>query len=199
MQWQLSLSCFSSGSYWGEGFNNGMWSWAQRVWDTAYKMGQKAVDGIKAGTEEGSPCKTTIRSGQFFGEGLVIGIDMLGAKVQLAGYMMGLRAAQAVEDGIQNGNQNGIVPVLDMSDVYDSIGDFDDTYRPVIKPTLDMSDMDPSFMNMQAVVAHKAYAGHGDDADIQPQPTPTSFNFTQNNYSPKALSRVAIYRQTKNQ
>lgn len=32
--------------------------------------------------------------------------------------------------------------------------------------------------------------------------TPTSgnnYNFTQNNYSPKALSRIDIYRQTKNQ
>lgn len=32
--------------------------------------------------------------------------------------------------------------------------------------------------------------------------TPASgnnYNFTQNNYSPKALSRIDIYRQTKNQ
>ena len=29
--------------------------------------------------------------------------------------------------------------------------------------------------------------------------TGNSYNFTQNNYSPKALSRTEIYRQTKNQ
>ena len=42
------------------------------------------------------------------------------------------------------------------------------------------------------------YACYGEDE----QRTPTSgnnYNFTQNNYSPKALSRIDIYRQTKNQ
>lgn len=189
----------ASGSYWGEGLNNGMWSWADRIWKTAYNIGKKAVDGVKTATEEGSPCETTIRSGKFFGEGLVIGIDMLGARVQAAGYTMGMRAAMAVEDGIQNGNADGIVPVLDMSDVYSTLSDFDDTYRPVIKPTLDMSGMDPSFMNMQAVVSHKSTGTSSVDAGTSRTVSPTSFNFTQNNYSPKALSRVAIYRQTKNQ
>lgn len=189
----------SSGSYWGQGFVNGMWSWAQAVWQTAYKIGQKAVAGVKAGTQEGSPCKTTIRSGKFFDEGLIIGINLLGAQVQAAGYNIGMRAAMAVEDGIQNGNADGIVPVLDMSDVYNTLGDFDDTYRPVIKPTLDMSGMDPSFMNMQAVVSHKGYVASGSDTGDAAVSTPMSFNYTQNNYSPKALSRAEIYRQTKNQ
>lgn len=38
-----------------------------------------------------------------------------------------------------------------------------------------------------------------DDASREKTPTTTSYNFTQNNYSPKALSRLEIYRQTKNQ
>ena len=37
------------------------------------------------------------------------------------------------------------------------------------------------------------------NGDPNATPTGASFNFTQNNYSPKALSRVEIYRQTKNQ
>lgn len=194
-----NVDTYASGSYWGEGFVNGMWSWARRVWQTAYDIGKTAVDGVKAGGQEGSPWKTTIQSGKFLDEGLIVGIDLLGAKVQAAGLRVGLRAAQAVEDGIQNGNPNGIVPVLDMSDVCDSIDDFDATYRPVIKPTLDMSGMDPAFMNMQAVVSHKSSGANPVDAGASGTVSPTSFNFTQNNYSPKALSRVAIYRQTKNQ
>lgn len=189
----------SSGSYWGQGFVNGMSAWSQAVWNKAYEIGKKAVEGVKAATQEGSPCKTTIQSGKFFDEGLIIGINLLGAQVQAAGYNIGMRAVMAVNDGIQNGNADGIVPVLDMSDVYSTMSDFDDTYRPVIKPTLDMSGMDPAFMNMQAVVSHKSSGVNPVDAAVSETVSPTSFNFTQNNYSPKALSRAEIYRQTKNQ
>lgn len=193
------VSTYASGSYWGEGFVKGMSSWKSRVYQTAYEIGKTAVDGVKAGGQEGSPWKTTIESGKFLDQGLIVGIDLLGAKVQAAGRRVGLRAVQAVEDGIQNGNPDGIVPVLDMSDVCDSIDDFDATYRPVIKPTLDMSGMDPGFMNMQAVVSHKSIGANPVDVAASGATSPTSFNFTQNNYSPKALSRVDIYRQTKNQ
>lgn len=193
------VSTYASGSYWGEGFVNGMSAWKQRVYNTAYSIGKLAAQGVRDGGDEGSPWRTTIQSGKFLDEGLIVGIDLLGAKVQAAGQRVGLRAVQAVENGIQNGNPNGIVPVLDMSDVCDSIDDFDATYRPVIKPTLDMSGMDPAFMNMQAVVSHKSTGMSSVDAGTSGTVSPTSFNFTQNNYSPKALSRVAIYRQTKNQ
>jgi hypothetical protein len=37
------------------------------------------------------------------------------------------------------------------------------------------------------------------NGDSKSSNTGNSYNFTQNNYSPKALSRVEIYRQTKNQ
>lgn len=189
----------ASGSYWGEGFNNGMWSWSDRIWKTAYDIGRKAVEGVKAGTKEGSPCKTTIQSGKFFDEGLIIGINLLAARVQMTGYKMGMRTAQAVEDGIQNGNPDGIVPVLDMSDVYNTLEEFDGTYRPVIKPMLDMSDVDPAYMNMRAFVSHGSSPDSTTESSDPAATTPMSFSYVQNNYSPKALSRAEIYRQTKNQ
>ena len=189
----------ASGSYWGEGFNNGMWSWSDRIWQTAYDIGRKAVEGVKAGTREGSPCKTTIQSGKFFDEGLIVGINLLAARVQMTAYKMGMRTAQAVEDGIQNGNQDGIVPVLDMSDVYNTLEEFDGTYRPVIKPMLDMSDVDPAYMNMRAFVSHGSSPDSTNESTDPAVTTPMSFSYVQNNYSPKALSRAEIYRQTKNQ
>lgn len=189
----------ASGSYWGEGFNNGMWSWSDRIWQTAYDIGRKAVEGVKAGTREGSPCKTTIQSGKFFDEGLIVGINLLAARVQMTAYKMGMRTAQAVEDGIQNGNPDGIVPVLDMSDVYNTLEEFDGTYRPVIKPMLDMSDVDPAYMNMRAFVSHGSSPDSTNESTDPAVTTPMSFSYVQNNYSPKALSRAEIYRQTKNQ
>lgn len=193
------VSTYSSGSYWGEGFNNGMWSWAQKIWQTGYNLGQEAIKGIKAGTEEHSPSKATMRVGKFFGQGFVIGIDALATQVEKSAYTLGTRASSAIEAGVQNGVENGIVPVLDVSDIYGSMDDFDATYRPVIKPTLDMSGVDPSYLNMQAIVAHRAVGTTVDGGTTDGTVSPTSFNFTQNNYSPKALSRATIYRQTKNQ
>ena len=63
-----------------------------------------------------------------------------------------------------------------------------------------MSDVDPAYRNMTAVATAR-YSGY--DAKSGPQDTSVSggsvVNYTQNNYSPKALSSVEIYRQTKNQ
>ena len=99
----------------------------------------------------------------------------------------------------------------DISDVFSS--DFD--LSPVITPVLDMSDIqagagrlssmftNPS-LNIDATRNRAAMAfadntGHT-ATPTQATATPTQqFIFKQNNYSPKALSRVDIYRQTKNQ
>ena len=42
-------------------------------------------------------------------------------------------------------------------------------------------------------------SGYSETSKNVPTQEVNQFNFTQNNYSPKPLSRIDIYRQTKNQ
>ena len=68
--------------------------------------------------------------------------------------------------------------------------------QPVIKPTLDLSDVERNAGRLGDMLGSGQIGVNGANGEIQ---NGKVFNFTQNNYSPKALSRIDIYRQTKNQ
>lgn len=193
-----SVSTDSTGSYWGEGLANGVWGWSEKIWQKGYDLAKKLINGTKTGINSNSPSKEAYKLGEYFDIGLMNAVVAGYDEVENVAYVLGTRACDGLNDGIQNGIEGGITPVLDMSDVTDTLGDFDGTYRPVIKPTLDMSDVDPALSNMNAVAAYMGNRGGSDGAGAE-SPSPTSFNFVQNNYSPKALSRIDIYRQTRNQ
>ena len=82
--------------------------------------------------------------------------------------------------------------------------------QPTIRPVLDLSNIESNTSKLDAMLSRtkamsisasmnksKATANN-QNGKITPV-TGGTFNFTQNNYSPKALSSVEIYRQTKNQ
>ena len=83
--------------------------------------------------------------------------------------------------------------------------------EPTIRPVLDLSNvatgakrLNAMFSRNQALSIDRSMNRSTISSSDQNGETATSdsgntFNFTQNNYSPKSLSRVDIYRQTKNQ
>lgn len=73
----------------------------------------------------------------------------------------------------------------------------EDIYSPVITPTLDLSDISNNAGRINKMFNDPTIGTNLEDLPgIQ---NGKVFNFTQNNYSPKALSRIEIYRQTRNQ
>lgn len=93
-----------------------------------------------------------------------------------------------------------ITPVLDMSEVYDGLSEADTLYSPVVRPTLDMSGTDPAYANVSAVARYDSRSTNGYEANAESTAAQVGgVTFTQNNYSPKNLSKVDIYRQTRNQ
>lgn len=93
-----------------------------------------------------------------------------------------------------------ITPVLDMSEVYDGLSEADTLYSPVVRPTLDMSGTDPAYANVSAVARYDSRSANGYEVNGESTAAPVGgVTFTQNNYSPKNLSKVDIYRQTRNQ
>ena len=190
-----------SGDNFAAGFINAIGTHLQEAYDAAFKLGSEACAGLSAGIAEGSPSKLTAISGKYFDQGFIVAIDANAIYAAAAAYKMGYGAVESLNEGIQNGDVARVVPVLDVSDLYNQMEAFDGVYRPRIVPKLDMSGVDPAWSNMRAVASvksaqspsvayeHDSAAGGGYAA----------VNFTQNNYSPKSLSAVEIYRQTKNQ
>jgi hypothetical protein len=73
----------------------------------------------------------------------------------------------------------------------------------VIKPILDLSNVTAGAIQMKRMFDDAHVDGNvtvdGATDGTDASSTGNSYNFVQNNYSPKALSRIDIYRQTKNQ
>lgn len=173
----------------------------QKAAAAAAELAKSALGGLSTGIAEGSPSKLTAISGKYFDQGFIIAIDANSMYAAAAAYRMGHGAVESLNEGIQNGDVARIVPVLDVSDLYDQMEAFDGVYRPRIAPTLDMSGVDPAWSNMRAVATVKS-AQSPSGAYEQNSAAGGGYapvNFTQNNYSPKSLSAVEIYRQTKNQ
>lgn len=86
-------------------------------------------------------------------------------------------------------------------------GDIDT--QPTIRPVLDLSDVETGTSRLNTLFSRtqamsiSAGMGHTSGEEIQnggnAPGSGNTFSFTQNNYSPKPLSRLEIYRQTKNQ
>lgn len=138
-------------------------------------------------------------------------------------------AMAAIPSGGGNGEQSTFVPGSILSDssiwesgsssssIKDSISKtaqkIGDTLSkalsgsPTIKPVVDLSDVKSSvskintmFSNTQATsISSGLNSGKTVGKSSSASSGATTYNFTQNNYSPKALSRIDIYRQTKNQ
>ena len=184
------------GKYFVDGFAEGV---ELRTWvakKAAKEMAGDSADAAAKELDEHSPSKVTKKIGRYFSEGFAIGIeskadDAITAAHDLATYAKtGLSSAVAtIKDLVENGIDE----------------------EPTIRPVMDLSDIEEKTATLgamlsrnQAVTIGASMYASAREANIQngesTQPVGgNSYNFTQNNYSPKALSRIDIYRQTKNQ
>ena len=71
--------------------------------------------------------------------------------------------------------------------------------NPVITPMLDLSLIRRQIGELNSIMTNPAYGIGQNGGNMLSRDDAQTINFTQNNYSPKSLSRYDIYRQTKNQ
>lgn len=119
-------SFVSAGKWLGDGLVSGMKARESAVYNAGYRLGQKAVQGEKAGQASNSPSKLTIQAGKWLGEGLVIGMKAMGTKVYNAGHTLGNNAANSMSASISK------ISDAIMSDI---------DVQPTIRPVLDLSDV----------------------------------------------------------
>lgn len=183
-----------AGAYLVEGFADGISENTYRAEAKARAMARAAAEAAEDELDEHSPSRVGYHIGDFFGLGFVNAIGTYAVKAYNASADM----AKSAKTGLGN----AIAKVKDMID------NGVDT-QPTIRPILDLSDVEEKshrlntlFSRSQALTVSTGIAASRgqnlQNEDASPN-TGNSYKFIQNNYSPKALSRTEIYRQTKNQ
>lgn len=128
-----------------------------------------------------SPSRAFEEIGRFSDLGLANGLSKYASVVTDASTLIGDSALKTMKESMDK-----ITEILN-----------NDVNSPVIKPVLDLSDI-----SSNAGRINKMFDDQTIGANLEELPGIQNgkvFNFTQNNYSPKALSRIDIYRQTRNQ
>jgi tape measure domain-containing protein len=183
-----------AGAYLVEGFADGISENTYRAEAKARAMARAAAEAAEDELDEHSPSRVGYHIGDFFGLGFVNAIGTYAVKAY--------NASAEMADSAKTGLGNAIAKVKNMID-----NGVDG--QPTIRPILDLSDVEEKshrlntlFSRSQALTVSTGIAAargrNLQNEDTNPN-TGNSYNFTQNNYSPKALSRTEIYRQTKNQ
>jgi tape measure domain-containing protein len=163
-------------------------------------IGEKMVKSIKDKLGIKSPSREFMKVGEYSAEGLIRGLGEMSGSVEKASAKTGVAAVEALRKSL-SGFSDLVVRDVDI--------------KPVITPVLDLSSVRKEAGNIggmlggNSIAVDSAYlkartiassVASSQSAGLDESPTGGSvLNYTQNNYSPKALSSAEIYRQTKNQ
>ena len=199
----MSISIFNEiGANAGQGLADGITSKTSAIKDAAVKAAEEVAKAAKQTLDEHSPSKVLLKIGEFASLGLAKGIL---AKI----FAIGNASEEAAEVSVDV--MNGMVQAI--ADVLEDNPDF----QPTIRPVLDLSGVRDGFNQItqmfnerfklatyeRAMAASESFGGRTNVLDQTRRaedgtPKSNTYQFIQNNYSPKPLSRVEIYRQSKN-
>lgn len=185
---------YNAGKYLVEGFADGITANTYLAEARARAMAAAAARAAERELDERSPSKVGYRIGDFFGLAFVNAISDYVDKSYKAGTNMAAAA--------KNGLSNAISKIREFVD-----GEME--VQPTIRPVLDLSEVRSGAGQLTAILSrnqamkisssmNRETTGETQNGDGTPS-VGNSYSFVQNNYSPKALSRIDIYRQTKNQ
>lgn len=162
----------------------------------AARVAATALRTVKEKLKVKSPSRVFMEIGKYLDEGFAIGIrDYSGLVSDEAGIMA---------EGSLNSVQTAIQQLSGMLD-----GSID--LNPTITPTLDLSEINARSAALAGMFNGRQIAVQARSDEQQAEmmsqlgniiaeqnSEPRTMTFNQNNYSPKALSRTEIYRQTRN-
>lgn len=186
----------NAGSYTMHGFIVGMQSKENDIKAAARSMAIAAYNAAMAALNAHSPSRLFMEVGGYVVSGFAQGMENGIHTIKDSSTSMANTAFTAARDAISR-ISSAIDDGLDIN--------------PTIRPLLDLSDLESKTGRISTLLSdNKAMSisnslsrrgtseiQNGDVSDTPKQAA--SYNFVQNNYSPKALSRIEIYRQTKNQ
>lgn len=185
---------YNAGKYLVEGFANGITEYTYLAEARARAMAAAAARAAERELDEHSPSRVGYRIGAYFGLAFVNAIGDYADKSYKAGREMAVSAKDGLGKAI-----SGIREIVE--------GEIDT--QPTIRPVLDLSEVQSNAGRLSAILSRsqavrisadmeKERAGTIQNGDSSPT-AGNVYSLVQNNYSPKSLSRIDIYRQTKNQ
>lgn len=168
----------------------------RQVEAAAAKVAYTAISSAKNKLKIKSPSRVFEELGKFTDMGFAKGLRNYSGLAEEEAGNMATNSVSAVQSAIDqlSGMLDGSIDV-----------------NPVITPTLDLSDLnarsealDSMFNGRRIAIQARSDAqqeemiGKLSDVLAEQNSEPRTMTFNQNNYSPKALSRTEIYRQTRN-
>ena len=186
---------YDAGEYLVKGIAKGIDENTWRAEAKAAAMAKAAADAAEDELDINSPSKVGYSIGGFFGIGFINSLIDYADK----SYEAGANIAASAKEGLAR-------TVAKIGEFIDS----DMDTEPTIRPLLDLSDVQSKARQLTAILSrtqatkiatsmNSEATGTIQNGDSTAPVAGNTYSFTQNNYSPKALSRVEIYRQTKNQ
>ena len=187
-----------TGKFIVQGIKEGMGSpdVLRQVEAAAAKVAYTAISSAKNKLKIKSPSRVFEELGKFTDMGFAKGLRNYSGLAEEEAGNMATNSVSAVQSAIDqlSGMLDGSIDV-----------------NPVITPTLDLSDLnarsealDSMFNGRRIAIQARSDAqqeemiGKLSDVLAEQNSEPRTMTFNQNNYSPKALSRTEIYRQTRN-
>ena len=197
--WQ---SFYSAGGYVASGFAAGIRNGASAAVNAAASMASRAVAAANA-ADINSPSRVMMKSGAWFSEGFAIGIGDAASEAITAAKSMVGRSIGSVIDAI---NSDRTLETLDID------------ATPTITPRLDLSTVRDQAKSISTIVPNKLDLGYQPQfasalvsqsrmaqndknsrrPEVENKEVVNNYTFNQTNNSPKALSRIDIYRDSKN-
>ena len=182
---------YQNGAYMIQGFCRGIYDQTYEAAAAARSVANAANNAFRAALEIHSPSRVMMEAGKYFDLGFVKGLKDSTKTVVTETEGLGITIIDAIKATLAN------IP---------TILDEDMEFNPVITPVLDLDniknvplDFSTTFSNDRAVEISRLNNLLTSTPKETPNVTNVYQNFEQNNYSPKALSAVEIYRNTKNQ
>jgi hypothetical protein len=183
-----------------EGVIHGIGAMIGGAVQAAANLAQRMIDSAKSKLGISSPSKEFAKIGAFVAEGAKVGVDDNAYRASGAVEAMGGNMIDKMSKTL-----SGLSKVL-QSDLID--------FDPTITPVLDLTDIRKtaselvSLLNVPTLDISSSYraaqqtsssldSGSSEDTNPDAKSGGPTYNYTQNNYSPKALSPEEVYRQTK--
>ena len=177
---------YEIGCYAMQGLIDGLEEKGAEAISTAEDIANQIREIIQSAWDEHSPSRVFKQIGWFAMEGLRIGMEDAAENVY--------KAARAVADTSVDEATSNIGRIQDAINIGMDM-------NPIITPMLDLSYLKAQMNEIDNLFASRelALSAQNEGGLSGSNGSGAVFNYTQNNYSPKALSRVEIYRQTQNQ
>lgn len=195
---------YSAGAYVGKGLAAGLESQARAVAAAAAKLAAAAASATKSTLKVKSPSKVAEEIGMYYDEGFAQGITKYAHLSNEAASDLGEEAYSGLQQSLwkmahlvdADMNKSPVItPVMDLSEVKKGVEE--------INRIVTMADgttyTEARLSSDRVAAAEDQKKTTWKEATIRKASDTPTINYVQNNYSPKALSRTDIYRDTKNQ